>query len=203
MNPVTPCVQQSPATAEFLTDTRQFTLMSYFEAENYIPGIDRTRSDGLYARSATPLLYDIAAIHAKYGADTTTHATDAVYGFHSTAGRGALDFTLNKNPVVAIWDGGGIDTQDCSGFADNQYIDLRQGKYSDVGALTSNVVIAYNCDIENSVGGKGNDKLQGRAFGNTMDGSGGADTLVGADGNDNLLGGAAMTGPMAATAMIP
>ena len=33
------------------------------------------------------------------------------------------------------------------------------------------------------MGGKGNDKLQGRALGNTMDGSGGADTLVGADGN--------------------
>lgn len=113
-----------------------------------------------------------------------------MYGFHSTAGRGALDFTLNKNPVIAIWDGGGIDTQDRSGFADNRYIDLRQGKYSDVGALTSNVVIAHNCDIENSVGGSGNDKLQGRALGNTMDGSGGADTLVGADGNDNLLGGA-------------
>ena len=72
MNPFAPFVQQSPANAEFLTDTRQFTLMSYFEAENYIPGIDRIGSDGLYARSATPLLYDIAAIHAKYGADMTT-----------------------------------------------------------------------------------------------------------------------------------
>jgi Peptidase M10 serralysin C terminal len=43
--------------------------------------------------AATPLLHDIAAIQAMYGADMTTRTGDTVYGFHSNAGRGAFDFT--------------------------------------------------------------------------------------------------------------
>ena len=191
--------------AEFPTDTRQFSVMSYFNAEEYYTGIDRfgikipTGGDTYiqyYTFISTPLLYDIVAIQAKYGADYTTRATDTVYGFNSTAGRAAFDFTINRNPVIAIWDGGGIDTLDVSGYVPggfedfNQFIDLRQGKYSSIGALTSNVVIAYNCVVENAIGGGGNDNIQGNDVSNRMAGGMGADTILGIDGNDTLIGGA-------------
>ena len=191
--------------AEFPTDTRQFTVMSYFNAGEYDPGIDRygikipTGGDTYveyFTFVSTPLLYDIVAIQAKYGADYTTRATDTVYGFNSTAGRAAFDFTINMNPIVAIWDGGGIDTLDVSGYVPggfenfNQIIDLRSGKYSSIGALTGNVVIAYNCVIENAIGGGGNDNIQGNAVGNRMAGGMGADTILGIEGNDLLIGGA-------------
>jgi Ca2+-binding RTX toxin-like protein len=187
--------------AEFPTDTRQFTVMSYFAASEYDAGIDRSgisTNGGVswpFANASTPLLYDIMAIQAKYGADYTTRATDTVYGFNSTAGRAAFDFTLNMNPVIAIWDGGGIDTLDVSGYVPggfetfNQVIDLRSGKFSNIGSLTSNVVIAYNCVIENAVGGGGNDNIQGNIVGNRMDGGMGADTILGIEGNDSLIGG--------------
>ena len=42
--------------------------------------------------SATPMLYDIAAIQPLYGADMTTRTGDTVYGDNSNAGRGAFNF---------------------------------------------------------------------------------------------------------------
>ena len=186
--------------AEYLLDTRQYTIMSYFGAENYNTTIDRfgaaVGNTLPYANVATPLLHDIAAIQAIYGADFTTRAGNTVYGFNSTADRTAFDFTVNFNPVIAIWDGGGIDTLDCSGYVPdgsesyNQYIDLGAGKFSDIGALTGNVAIAYNCVIENAIGGGGNDSIQGNAVGNRLEGADGDDVLLGLIGNDVLIGGA-------------
>ena len=189
------------ANAEFLTDTRQYSVMSYWGAENYNPAVDLIGAPDAMGNSysinvASPLLYDIAAIQAIYGADFTTRAGNTVYGFHSTAGRMAFDFTVNFNPIIAIWDGGGIDTLDCSGYVPdafetyNQYINLAAGKFSDVGALTSNVAIAYGVVIENAIGGGGNDSIQGNIVDNMLDGGAGNDDLLGLDGNDTLIGGA-------------
>ena len=58
------------------------------------------------------MLYDIAAIQAKYGADMTTRTGDTVYGYNSTANRGAFDFNMNPKPIFTIWDAGGNDTLD-------------------------------------------------------------------------------------------
>lgn len=190
--------------AEYTQDTQQWTLMSY-----WAPGADGTvidrvgsagasdvNADGINA--ATPLLHDIAAIQAKYGADTSTRTGDTVYGFNSNADRGAFNFALNPNPVVAIWDAGGNDTLDCSGFSQNQRLDLAAGAFCDVGALTLNVAIAYNVEIENAVGGSGNDTITGNGLDNVLSGGGGddqlrggtgADVLFGNDGDDTLTGG--------------
>ncbi|MEO8241177.1 MAG: M10 family metallopeptidase C-terminal domain-containing protein [bacterium] len=176
--------------AEYLQDTRKYTVMSYFQPDTVDASVTRIGVDGNYANVSTPMLHDILAIQAKYGADYTTRATDTTYGFHSTADRDVYNFNLNPDPVMAIWDGGGIDTLDCSGFGADQSIDLIAGHYSNVGGMTYNIAIAYNCVIENAVGGSGNDVLQGNVANNMMDGGKGSDTFAGGGGNDTLTGSA-------------
>ena len=60
-------------------------------------------------------------------------AGDTVYGSNSTADRDVFDFTINDTPIVTIWDGGGNDTLDVSGFNSDQVIDLNEGAFSSVG----------------------------------------------------------------------
>jgi serralysin len=188
--------------AEYVQDTGQFTVMSYFRPQvDHSSTIDRNPEHaGVdWAFAATPLLHDIAAIQDKYGADMSTRAGATTYGFNITAdlwNRPVFDFSKNVDPVVAIWDGGGIDTLDVSGFkhpgtgvAPNQHIDLRPGAYSDIGFVEKNVAIAYNCDIENAIGGGGNDTIVGNDLANRLEGGLGEDIIRGGDRNDTLLGG--------------
>ncbi|HEX8063338.1 MAG TPA: hypothetical protein VF535_08990, partial [Allosphingosinicella sp.] len=66
-----------PVNAEYYQDTRQYSQMSYFNAEFSGAGhIDWNRVNWVYGQ--TPLLHDIATIQAMYGADPTTRATDTV-----------------------------------------------------------------------------------------------------------------------------
>ena len=189
--------------AEYAQDTRQNTLMSYFGGWTNSSGNGDVAGDGVWTfikdgdrawvgdlYSATPMVDDIAAIQAKYGADYSTRAGGTTYGFGATAGRDVYDFDVNTKPIFSIWDGGGIDTLDASGFAQNQLINLAPGAYSSIGALTGNIGIAYNCIIENAVGGSGNDILFGNGAMNTLRGGAGTDTLYGYDGADTLDGGA-------------
>ena len=125
-----------PVNAEYYQDTRAYTIMSYFEA-NQVPGarhFDFHLSTTAY--SPVPLIHDILAIQSIYGADMTTRTGDTVYGFNSNAGRDAFDFTKTPAPIGAIWDAGGIDTIDASGFATTQLIDLRAGTLSSIGGVT-------------------------------------------------------------------
>ena len=120
------------ANAEYFQDTRQYTIMSYFGAENSgAAHVDWNTLQFVYA--STPLLHDVAAIQAIYGADTTTRTGDTVYGFNSNAGRDAFDFTRNVLPVITIWDAGGTDTLDFSGWNTNSTIDLTPGAFSSGG----------------------------------------------------------------------
>ena len=81
-----------------------------------------------------PLLHDILTIQTKYGADPTTRVGDTVYGFNSNAGNAVYDFGQNPYPHLAIYDAGGIDTIDLSGFNISQFIDLHAGAFSSIGA---------------------------------------------------------------------
>lgn len=174
--------------AEYAQDTREFTVMSYFSAS--FSGADHVNAGTRFA--ASPLLHDIAAIQSIYGADTTTRTGDTVYGFNSNAGRDAFDFTVNANPVVAIWDAGGTDTLDFSGYTAyyaTATIDLNEGAFSDTPNMTRNIAIAYGAEIENAVGGAWHDLIVGNALNNTLEGGNGDDTLWGNGGNDSLIGG--------------
>ncbi len=79
------------ANAVYVEDTRQYTIMSYFESS--LTGADWR---GYYPQ--TPMLHDVYAIQAIYGADKTTRTGDTVYGFNATAGDSVYDFTQTKNP---------------------------------------------------------------------------------------------------------
>ncbi|HEX8448313.1 MAG TPA: M10 family metallopeptidase C-terminal domain-containing protein, partial [Allosphingosinicella sp.] len=126
-----------PVNAEYYQDTRAYSIMSYFEA-NSVPGarhFDFHMSTTAY--SGVPLIHDILAAQRIYGADMTTRTGNDTYGFNSTiVGRDTFDFTKTPAPIGAIWDAGGIDTIDTSGFATTQLIDLHEGTLSSIGGVT-------------------------------------------------------------------
>ncbi|ACJ00508.1 Alkaline Protease, putative [Rhodospirillum centenum SW] len=194
------------ASAEYFQDSRQYSIMSYWDAR--LTGADHVDWwDLRFVYAASPMLHDIAAAQRLYGADRTTRTGDTTYGFNASADladRPSFDFTRNTQPVVALWDAGGTDTLDFSGFDTPSVLDLRQGAFSSGGGradvpadyaaqgdslLKQNIAIAFGTVIENAVGGSGDDLVIGNEVANRLDGGAGADTLVGAQGRDTLVGG--------------
>lgn len=120
--------------AAYAQDSMQYSIMSYFDA--YETGAQHIDWANLrFGFAATPLVHDILAVQKIYGADPTTRTGDTVYGFNSTADRAELDFTKNAAPVVAIYDAGGNDTLDFSGWNTPSVIDLNAGAFSSGGGI--------------------------------------------------------------------
>jgi serralysin len=166
--------------ASYYEDSRQYTVMSYFGGFN--------TGANLPGYSAAPLLDDIAAAQAEYGANMTTRTGNTIYGFNSNAGRPWYLLTSNATKAqFAVWDAGGNDTFDFSGYSSNQVIELRQGFFSDVGGNRGNVAIAKGADIENAIGGSGSDSITGNALNNRLEGGLGNDSVLGASGNDTII----------------
>ncbi len=141
-------------------------------------------------RSSAPQLDDITALQKQYGANAETRKGDTTYGFNSNTDRDFLSVKTPEDKMVAsIWDGGGNDTLDFSGYKQDQKITLKAGTFSDVGGLKGNISIAYGATIENAIGGSGNDLLVGNEVDNTLKGGDGNDRLYGAEGADTLWGG--------------
>jgi serralysin len=168
--------------AQFVNDSHQYSIMSYFNASN-----TGANHQGEYA--STPMIYDILAMQTIYGANMNARAGDTTYGFNSNAGSSAFDFNVNIRPVVAIWDGNGIDTIDVSGWSNNQMINLNDGAFSNVGGGTGNLAIAINARIENAVGGSGDDTFFGNEHNNVLSGNNGDDTFHESLGSDTINGG--------------
>lgn len=170
------------ANAAYYEDARQYTIMSYFASASTGANL------GVFA--AAPQIDDIAAIQRLYGANWSTRAGDTTYGFGSNAGRPYYVATSAVSDLnFAVWDGGGFDRFDFSGYPENQWIDLRQGAFSDVGGWVHNVGIAVGVVIEEAVTGSGNDTLIANDNNDNLLGGGGADRLTGGAGNDHLYGG--------------
>jgi hypothetical protein len=131
--------------AAYAQDTRQYTVMSYFgyydttlnggkggwavdapapndpsKVTNELFGADGGTDTGRYIYPQTPMVDDVAAIQAKYGADTTTRPGDTIYGFNCNITPTAVanitvdesqiyGFGVGKNqhPIFTIWDSGG------------------------------------------------------------------------------------------------
>ena len=113
--------------------------------------------------AATPMLWDIYAVQQQYGANTTTRSGNTTYGFHSSAGRDVFDFNINTQPFVTIYDTGGLDQLDLSGFSQGSNVNLHNGEFSSVAGLTDNIAIAFDTIIEAAIGGSGNDTISGNA----------------------------------------
>lgn len=166
------------ADATYYEDSRQYTVMSYFASTNTGASLGGNFS-------SAPLMDDIAAAQRLYGANMTTRTGDTVYGFNSNAGQPWYSATSATSALVmAIWDAGGTDTLDASGYSQNQVLDLRQGAFSDLGGLIGNVSIAYGAVIENAIGGAGADTMFGNSSNNRLTGGGGNDTIDGGLGDD-------------------
>ena len=140
----------------------------------------------------TPQVADILAIGNLYGLSTTTRTGNTTYGFNNNSGNVAYDATLNPQVAYTIFDSGGIDTLDYSGFSQNQFIDLWAGEFSSVGGRGGNVNIALGTLIENAIGGAGSDTIRGNGAANSLIGNGGNDLLSGLGGSDVIAGGAGM-----------
>lgn len=169
--------------AQWINDTRQYSLMSYWSASS-----SGASHQGEYA--STPLVMDIYAVQQLYGANMSVRSGNTIYGFNSTANSDQFNFTVNVRPVVAIWDGGGNDTIDVSGWSMAQMINLADGAFSNVGGGIGNLAIAYNAVIENATGGSGNDTIYGNSANNILLGNNGNDTFHASTGSDTLNGGA-------------
>lgn len=170
--------------AEYYEDSRQYTVMSYFNEAN-----TGASYGGRYA--AAPQLDDIRAAQIEYGANMSTRTGDTVYGFNSNAERAWFEATSSSTRLIfAVWDAGGNDTFDFSGYSQNQTIELREGFFSNVGNMVGNVAVAQGAKIENAIGGFGSDTITGNALDNRLMGNAGADRIFGGAGNDTIDGGA-------------
>ena len=184
-----------------LLDNSINTIMSYTDINDVYPngGYVNGKYDWLtyYINRETPMVFDIAAIQYIYGANNNYKTGDDTYTFDST-----------KPFYKTIWDAGGKDTISVSNFSLACVIDLTPGNYSslryprpsDTGGVavtydgTNNLGIAFNCIIENAIGGSGNDKLTGNSANNSLDGGSGNDVMYGGAGNDTFDWGAANRG---------
>ena len=167
----------------YLNDSWATTIMSYFnQSENsYFAGLGFTRQFAV-----TPMIADGIATTVLYGANTLTR-TGTTYGFNNNSGRAVYDATANPGVGYTIYDSGGIDTLDYSGFTQNQIINLNAETFSSVGTRVGNVSIARGVVIENAVGGTGRDQITGNDVANSIDLSRGGDDIVSGGGGDDAF----------------
>ncbi|HEV2569176.1 M10 family metallopeptidase [Sphingomonas sp.] len=135
--------QPDPITYEgdafYFQDSHQYTIMSYFDS--YETGnnvVDWNLMRVVYP--STPMVHDIWVIQQKYGVETTTRTGNTTYGFNATADvtNDAMRFEKGEMAAVfSIWDAGGNDTLNLSGFYTPSIIDLREGAYSSAGGFGS------------------------------------------------------------------
>ncbi len=164
-----PTANSYAGNARFIQETHQYSVMSHYD-EAFTTDSWASNPDGL-------MLFDIYGLQQIYGVNTTTRTGDTIYGFNSNAG-GIFDFATNPDPAFCIWDAGGVDTINASGFSSAQKISLVAGSFSNIGGLKGNVSIALGATIERATGGTGDDRfdLQDGNIDNTIDGNGGVDT---------------------------
>jgi hypothetical protein len=194
-------------------DSTTYTLMAYDNAnsqsiKSFSKSGNSLMTSSEYVNDATPMVFDIAAVQLRYGAETSTAAGNDTYTFsQATAYR------------QSIYDAGGTDTFDASAVTRNSIIDLRPGQYSSIGIWTAaeqtayyqglypgfnafiasqlsdpqtytwthNVGLAFSTTIENAIGGAGNDVLVGNTVANRLTGGAGNDLLLGGTGTDTAV----------------
>ena len=166
----------------YQNDHWAYSIMSYFDQAE--------AGFGTYRFVMGPSLADIVAMHSIYGANTTFNSGNNVYGRNATAGS-LYDFAnYSTTPAFTIYDTGGSDTLDASGYGMNQTFNLNAEAFSSIGGMINNISIARGVTIEGAVGGSGADTMLGNTGNNLLVGNAGADTLNGGAGNDSLDGGA-------------
>ncbi len=154
-------------------DNRSYTIMSYNPDPNAASGSEPLGLQQL----------DIAALQSLYGVNYSTRSDDTIYTFTTSPG------------IITLWDGGGHDMIDASGFAQRVTINLQPGAFSSIGG-NQNVAMSLvdhlpTADrtrplIEDAIGGSGNDDLIGNDATNVLMGGEGTNKLYGMGGDDLL-----------------
>ncbi|MCB1839620.1 MAG: M10 family metallopeptidase C-terminal domain-containing protein [Alphaproteobacteria bacterium] len=189
-------------------DSHKYTIMSYH-------GMPEMFDSGSIANTVIPKglqLFDIAMLQDTYGRNYDTR--DAATTYSKTTAFASQN--QHEAFIYTIWDGGGTDSIDASGYTQAAKIDLRQGMFSSIGADVSgdalfkwsadangaitidrdvgNVAVAFFTVIENAVGTAANDILIGNAWNNRLEGGAGDDYIYGdgvvytADSDAGFLG---------------
>jgi len=190
-------------------DSMEYSLTTY---RSYVGAAGRYVENEAWGFGQTLMMYDIAALQWMYGANFSTREGNTTYRWSPTTGETFIDGVGQGTPganriFMTVWDGGGNDTFDFSGYRSGLNVDLRPGEWSTTSAeqlaslgagrsARGNIANAllYAGDprslIENAVGGKGSDVLIGNEASNILKGGAGGDRLSGLDGADTLYGGA-------------
>ena len=173
------------------------SVMSYTAGQT-VPQVD-VDEDHYYKDVGIPQnklgIYDLAALHYRYGVNPNYHSGDDTYGFKP----------FNKDAVgndIYIHDGGGQDTFDASEQTLDLNIDLTPGSWIYAGSkaehlalddsgnpTTGQAFIGYGTQIESAKGGTGNDTIKGNSAANYLFGFDGDDNIDGGAGNDQIEGG--------------
>lgn len=182
-------------------DNQNYTMMAYLPYGWHVnstgTGYDND-GNGLYYDSTHPLwayglqLLDVAAIQGIYGINYDTRSGDTLYDLASI-GR---DDDASKAFLYTIWDGGGTNVLDTTGFSGAAKVDLRQGEFSSIGSNgngqdgfdplgtgrdVNNLSIAYHALIQNAITPQDNSILVGNAWNNVLF-AGGNNSKIYSDG---------------------
>jgi len=195
-------------------DFMDYTVMSYRTAEGS-PNGQYLNHPGSFAQS--PMMLDIAAMQALYGANYSTNAGNTVYRWNESNGRKYVNGAAQPDAVgdaiyETIWDGGGFDVYDLRDFQYDMTVDLRPGEAvrmvsniaghmewrpgeglfgSAEGQIYNALLFEGNTAslIEGAYGGRGGDDMIGNQAGNRLRGYAGNDRIIGNEGDDTLEGG--------------
>ncbi|HEY9217005.1 MAG TPA: matrixin family metalloprotease [Phenylobacterium sp.] len=197
-------------------DTTRYTLMSYTPSDDdYLTFITFSNGQAILDYDevfvSTPMVFDVLAIQARYGADPNT-----------AAGADSYTFDITTGFFKTIYDAAGADTFDLSTLSRGSVVDLTPGAYSSIGywswqdqaaywagqapslsrasidawfndpytyTWSNNLGIAYSTTIENLIGSGSADTVTGNAVANVLQGLAGDDRILGGDGDDSLAGG--------------
>jgi hypothetical protein len=187
-----------------VTGTGNDTLVGDSSSEQFVPGAGNDTVDGNGNGGPNPCglgnifvaggdYLDLSGVAGPATFDLITgtatgDGTDAfsdMEGYIGTAGDDTLiigDTTAANNTLVNFASDGGVDTIDGSAATVNLNLTLLFFGF-DCGA-------AVGClEVENAIGGSGNDVLQGNNLNNQLTGNDGADAIQGLTGNDKIEGG--------------
>jgi serralysin len=186
-------------------DTRAYSVMSYIDVND--PGAAYYKSEPLTwnyggalgdngeyydAVPTTPQIADILAIQRLYGLPTSTPLSGGqTFGFNCNVTGPTepfFDFTKNTAPVVTLWDAGGNNTLDVSGYSATQTINLNPGTFSSIAGLQNNVAIAYGTEIDTVIAGSGTTTIYANSDNDRLVGGSGFDTFYVGSGTDTYIG---------------
>ncbi len=164
--------------------------------QQMISGTDATFGSSAGGRPLGPQFWDVEAIQFLYGANVRYQAGDNYY-----------DYSDGSQKALTLWDAGGNDIISAYNFTGDATIDLRESEEFVTRIDQTRIWIAQGANIEEAIGGSGNDEVTGNGLANIIrtydgndvvnagagndfvNGNQGADTVNGEAGDDTVRGG--------------